>query len=78
MTFTVNLRLLVVVLGVAAALGLAWLLNPYTIRQTPDGFLVLNARQSAECDEGGGCAVFSQREFGQAVNSILSQRIKPI
>lgn len=39
--------------------------------KTADGILLLTEKQGKECAEGGGCAIFSEREFGTAVNGIL-------
>ena len=52
----------------------AWAALTLTIRQTPDGILVLYAKQARECDEGGGCSIFSQREFEAAVYQILARQ----
>jgi hypothetical protein len=49
-----------------------WAFVALTFTTTPDGILVLYSKQAKECEEGGGCAIFSQREFEAAVNHILA------
>ena len=41
--------------------------------QAGDEYLLLGPVQAAECAMGGGCAVFSQREFRMAVTQIIAQ-----
>lgn len=46
----------------------------FSIRPAGDGdLLLLRHDQAKECEEGGGCAVFSEREFKMAVMGILRQ-----
>lgn len=56
--------------------GGTWAAANFSVIETQDGYLVLNKRQAKECDEGGGCAVFSQREFVIAVQNLM-RRVKP-
>ena len=64
--------LLLVALAAIAAAGFA--LVKLTFVATPDGILVLYAKQAKECEEGGGCAVFSVREFEAAMFQILARQ----
>lgn len=45
----------------------------FTVRSTPDGYLLLHSKQAKECDEGGPCMVLSDREFKAIVAAILLQ-----
>ncbi len=48
----------------------------YTVRPTlaGDDLLVLGSKQAKECEDGGGCASFSEREFMAALAPILQRR----
>lgn len=70
------MKLAAVILGLlalfVAAIGAAFL-HYFTVVPTVRGdeFLVLRAEQAAECKLGGGCAVFSEREWLQAVQQLV-------
>lgn len=51
-----------------------WTFVALAVTTTDDGILILYPRQAKECEEGGGCAIFSQREFEQAVMLILARQ----
>lgn len=66
--------LLLLIFNVIAGLAVAAFLFRYSLVTTPAGeFLFVEATQANECNGGGGCAVFSQREFVMAVHQ-LSRR----
>lgn len=57
-------------LAVTAAVGL----SVFSVsRAGDDGFVVLYAKQTAECNEGGGCSVMSMREIQAVVLGVLMQ-----
>lgn len=64
-----------VVLNLIMALALAAFLMTYTVVETQTGgeFLVLKSEQGKECKDGGGCAVFSEREFQRVIQMIALQ-----
>lgn len=66
---------LMVVLNLIMALALAAFLMTYTVVETQTGgeFLVLKSEQGKECKDGGGCAVFSEREFQRVIQMIALQ-----
>lgn len=39
-------------------------------------FMLLSAEQAKECREGGGCEIYSVREFRQAVQIILQRMMR--
>lgn len=51
----------------------AYFFRTYTVVETKRGgeYLVLRAEQAKECDEGNGCAVWSAREFQNALMAWL-------
>lgn len=69
-------RRIVILLFVGLALvgAIAYALLTLSFVRTPDGILVLYQKQAKECAEGGGCAIFSQREFEAAVFQILARQ----
>ncbi len=69
-------RRFVILLFVGLALSgtIACALLTLSFVRTPDGILVLYAKQAKECEEGGGCAIFSHREFEAAVYQILARQ----
>ena len=71
---TVALMLLIVVAGVIGW----WLQRNFSLVETNMGgeYLILHHEQAEECRHGGGCAVWSRREFRAAIQQILlgSQR----
>lgn len=68
---------LLVVLNIIGALAVAAFLMTYSIVETDVGgeFLILKAEQAKECRDGGGCAVFSQREFSLLLTKALRNRL---
>jgi hypothetical protein len=72
----VKLSYILLPVALVAVAGATWAATSFTVIETPDGYLVLNKRQAKECEEGGGCAVFSQREFVDAMNKLMS-RVRP-
>jgi hypothetical protein len=66
---------LMVILNFIMALAVAAFLMTYTIVETQGGgeFLVLKSEQGKECKDGGGCAVFSEREFQRVIQVIAMQ-----
>lgn len=66
-------------LAVALVAIVAWACLTFSVRvaygagERIDGFMVLYGHQAKECDGGGDCAIFSEREFKEAVMSILLQ-----
>jgi hypothetical protein len=66
---------LMVILNLIMALAVAAFLMTYSIVETQTGgeFLVLKSEQSKECKDGGGCAVFSEREFQRVIQVIAMQ-----
>lgn len=72
------MRLAAVILGLVSvfvAAIVAAFFHYFTLVPTVRGdeYLVLRAEQAAECALGGGCAVFSEREWLQSVQSIVLQ-----
>lgn len=53
-----------------------WASRSYSLQkvQVGDDYLLLAPEQAEECRSGGGCAVFSEREFAQAVARLLIKR----
>jgi hypothetical protein len=47
--------------------------NTYTVikSQVSEEFLVLRTEQAKECQEGGGCVVYSSRERNRELNAFL-------
>jgi len=64
---------LVLVAVLNTALWAGMLAATFTVRNTPDGILLLTSKQGKECDEGGGCGVFSEREFRELLAAFLVQ-----
>lgn len=54
----------------AGALSLAFTIRP---AMGDDGYLLLHGKEAKECEDGGGCAVMSEREFQNAVYRALLQ-----
>jgi hypothetical protein len=47
----------------------------YGFAETVGGdILVMGPQQAKECEDGGGCAIFSEREFLAALSRILQKR----
>ncbi len=61
----------VVVFAALIATGGGWFYVSVPVVKTADGIMLLTEKQGKECAEGGGCAIFSEREFETAVNGIL-------
>ena len=71
----------VLIAAVAAVVGTGvWACMTYTVMKTVIGgdYIVVTEKQAKECKEGGGCAIFSEREFDQTVRMILAQRGKSL
>jgi hypothetical protein len=69
-------RLSVICLVVVATLAVeaAALYSVFSVRKmSEDGYALLYARQTKECDENGGCVVLSQGEFENIMHRILGQ-----
>jgi GGDEF domain-containing protein len=66
---------LLVIFNIVVALAVAAFFFRYSIVETVGGdeFLIVLQKQSAECGSGGGCAVFSHREWVQSVEQIVGQ-----
>lgn len=66
---------LIFVIGAAVAFVI-WASRSYSLQkvQVGDDYLLLAPEQAKECAEGGGCAVFSEREFNRAVGRLMLQR----
>jgi hypothetical protein len=59
--------------AVIAAAG--YTASRYGFTQTVSGdILVMTPQQAKECEDGGGCAIFSEREFLAALSRILQKR----
>lgn len=69
--------LLLFVVNVIAALAIAAFFAKYSVIQTAGGdeFVVVLSTQADECKSGGGCAVFSQREFFRAMAQAMRGRM---
>lgn len=44
--------------------------------QSGDEFVVVQRKQADECLKGGGCAIFSQREFEQTLMAYITMIIR--
>lgn len=66
---------LIFVVGLAAAF-VVWASRSYTLQKVLVGedYLLLAPEQAKECESGGGCAIFSAREFERAVFNLLAKR----
>lgn len=63
----VSITVLATLAVIASAAALMFRVRP----AGEDGYMLLYGRQAEECDTGGGCAVFSEREFKAAVYAFL-------
>jgi hypothetical protein len=63
----------IVVACTLSVVALVWACSQFSVRKVADGYLVLGAKQAKECEEGGGCEIFSVREFEMAVKGILGR-----
>lgn len=56
--------------------GIAYVAHRYSIRPVlvGDDYLLMTERQAKECQEGGGCAIFSEREFLAALARLIGQQ----
>jgi hypothetical protein len=78
-----KLAFAVLVFALLSAVGAVAYAN-FSFAETITGgeYLVLKAEQAKECKEGGGCAVFSEREFHrhvmQMAQILLMQRGKSL
>ena len=69
-------RAALAVIALTAILAGLWFARTFTVRAVAgaDDYLILGATQAQECEEGGGCMIFSTREFQRAVAFILMQQ----
>lgn len=63
----VGVTVLVTLAITAAAVAIVFRVRP----AGEDGYLLLGVRQAEECDTGGGCAIFSEREFKAALYAFI-------
>lgn len=71
----VSKRLVILLLvALAAIVAAGFAMAKLTFVATPDGILVLYEKQAKECEEGGGCAIFSVREFEASVYQLLARQ----
>jgi hypothetical protein len=68
----------VFLLGFACAALLAglWGLRDWTFAKASIGgdYLLMGPKQSKECEEGGGCAIFSTRELNAALVMLMQRQ----
>ena len=72
-----KLALAAVSLSLLSALaGAGYVAAKFRIEPTLQGddYLVMGEKQAKECAEGGGCAIFSEREFMAAMAAVLQRR----
>ena len=72
-----KLAIAVLFLALGAAIGAVALKNFSLVETAMTGeWMLLKAAQAKECEEGGGCAVFSEREFRNAVMQTAMQMLR--
>lgn len=64
-------RITVISLAVAA-LAVVVICSTFTFRSAgDDGFMVLYRHQARECEDGGGCAIWSKREIVMTIQAAM-------
>lgn len=71
--------LVLLILNVIVALAATAFFLKFSIVESVSGeYLLLKPEQAAECKMGGGCAVFSEREWMQSVIQALRRQGRPL
>lgn len=67
---------LLVIFNIIVALAVAAFFFRYSIIETVQGgeYVIVHDKQNDECQTGGGCAIFSHREWLQSLQQMLMQR----
>jgi hypothetical protein len=77
MNYLAVIKPTLVIAAISAVIGFSfWAATTFTVMKTVigDDYLLMTDKQAKECKEGGGCAIFSEREFSRTVNAIIAQQ----